>query len=298
MTIKTVLITGAEGFTGRWLRKELGADWRVVGLGREALEDGDLIADLLEPESLDHAIGECRPDAVVHLAAISFVPTADVSLIYRTNLIGSLNLLQALRRAGTPPSIVLMASSANIYGAGHSEPIAESVCPQPANHYAASKLAMEHMASGFCEDLPIIIARPFNYTGPGQTKEFVVPKIVEHFRRRAPRIELGNIDVERDFSDVRDIAAMYAMLLQRPDLAGQIFNFCSGTLTSLRQIIAHCERITGHQPEINVNPKFLRGNEILRLSGDPQRLQQALGPLPRRDIAETLADMLAGPVTG
>jgi nucleoside-diphosphate-sugar epimerase len=142
------------------------------------------------------------------------------------------------------PKRVLIASSANVYGnvagiLGESQPAA------PVNHYAVSKLAMEHMVHTWFDRLPIVITRPFNYTGIGQSQQFLVPKIVDHFVRRAAMIELGNLDVERDFSDVRFVARAYRGLLEY-DCAGQTVNICSGRPYTLRWILQMMQTISGY----------------------------------------------------
>jgi nucleoside-diphosphate-sugar epimerase len=289
---KTVLITGSRGFTGQCLRTHLqAAGWRVVGLDRgPAPGADDFSADLARPEQLRAVLETAQPDYLVHLAAITFVPHGDPLEIYQTNLFGTLNLLDAILAVGLNPRKVLLASSANVYGNPPVEVIDETVCPAPVNHYASSKLAMEHMARTYQDRLPILITRPFNYTGPGQAHHFLIPKIVDHYRRRQPIIELGNLDVIRDFSDVRFIVEAYRRLLES-DIAGETVNVCSGVGNTLGEIIACMNRIAGYAIEIRVNPSFVRANEIRRLIGDHQKLRRLVGELPEYSIDDLLMSL-------
>ncbi len=228
-----------SGFTGVHLANELRlAGYDVFGTVVRGAESSDALfaCDLTVPTDVQWVVEAVGPDYVVHLAALSFVIHADQEAFYRVNLFGTLNLLEAIRRAGVAPRKVLIASSANVYGNPGVEGIDETVCPQPVNHYAASKLAMEHMAATWFDRLPIVITRPFNYTGPGQDLKFLIPKIVSHFVRRESRIDLGNLDVEREFSDVRLVCRNYRLLLESA-AAGEIFNVCSGRAYSLRYIL-------------------------------------------------------------
>lgn len=213
MTIKqhTVLITGLRGFTGHYLAAALRAyGARVVGLVQGSTQCPEEIAcELTDAQAVHAAVAQVQPTHVVHLAALAFVGHADARAFYDVNLFGTLNLLEALAALSELPRKVLIASSANIYGTPGIEVIDESVCAAPVNHYACSKLAMEHMVRTWFDRFPIVMTRPFNYTGVGQDEKFLIPKIVSHFKRRAPKIELGNLDVSRDFSDVRDVAAAY-----------------------------------------------------------------------------------------
>ena len=272
---KRVLLTGADGFTGRYLLPALtAAGWEVHGLTQKAgLSDREIVADLLEPASLVRAVNRLRPDAVIHLAAISFVGYSDPLDFYRVNMFGTMNLLAAIHDAGLSPHKIVIASSANVYGNLNGERIDESSCPAPVNHYAMSKLAMEHMIRSHFERLNVLITRPFNYTGVGQDKSFLVPKIVDHFRRAANHIELGNLDVARDFLDVRDVASAYVRLLES-DLSCDVVNICSGEAVSLERILAMSEKVAGRRLEVRVNPKFVRKNEIKRLTGDNARLKR------------------------
>ena len=295
--MQTVLITGLRGFTGHYLATALRTrGTRVLGLVQEAPQGADEIAcDLTDAPAVREAVALVRPTHVAHLAALAFVGHGDARAFYDVNLFGTLNLLEALATLDAPPQRVLIASSANVYGTPDVEVIDESVCPAPVNHYACSKLAMEHMVRTSFERLPVVITRPFNYTGVGQDAKFLIPKIVSHFKRRAPFIELGNLDVSRDFSDVRDVAAVYAaLLLDARGVEGQTLNVCSGQAHSLRDVLAMAEGISGHAMEVRVNPAFVRANEVPRLLGSGRKLQERAGLSPHIPLEKTLRWMLNG----
>ena len=250
--------------------------------------------DIRNLESLTSAIKLIRPKAVIHLAAISFVAHGNEKDFWDVNVEGSRNLLRALKEAGCEPEVVIMASSANVYGNSAAGIISETEPARPANSYAKSKLAMERMALEWVDALPITVVRPFNYTGVGQAEHFLVPKIIKHFRERAPTIELGNLDVARDFSDVRDVAKIYAELLKaRP--SGETVNICSGKTYTLESILESCSEITGHHPDIKINPNFVRDNEVKSLCGDPGKLQSLIGDIDRHPFSNTLEWMLDNP---
>ena len=165
----TALITGISGFTGRYLAKVLEEkDWTVFGLSHTDAGPNSIACNLTDQEAVHKAVDEIQPDYVVHLAALSFVGHPDKEAFYRVNVLGTLNLLQALGSLDASPRKVLVASSANVYGANAQEVIDEGICPAPVNHYACSKLAMEHMVRTWFDRLPIVLTRPFNYTGVGQ----------------------------------------------------------------------------------------------------------------------------------
>lgn len=280
-----ILVTGTSGFTGQHFQKAAQA------LGHEVLS---LDVDLSQAQDTLAAIAASEPfDTVVHLAGISFVGHADDAAFYAVNTVGTTRLLSAL--AALPPSHrpskVLVASSANVYGNCEASPIPESQPPAPTNHYAASKLAMEHLALTYLDRLPVLVARPFNYTGPGQAGSFLIPKLVDHFARRAPTIELGNLHVEREFNDVRMVSQAYVSLLCKGQ-PGQTYNICTGQTYTLRHVLDILETLTGHHPQVQVNPAFVRANEVHRLSGHPGKLTACLGQLPTFDLAGTLRDML------
>lgn len=280
-----ILLTGASGFTGRHLQAQ------ATQAGHGVVP---LTADLTDGAAVQHAVQAAGPvDAVVHLAAISFVGHANDADFYAVNTVGSTHLLAALAAlpAADRPGKVLMASSANVYGNCQQSPIPEAQPPAPVNHYAASKLAMEHMAMSFLDRLPIVITRPFNYTGPGQAKSFLIPKLVDHFGRKAPTIELGNLHVEREFNDVQMVTDAYLRLLAK-GVAGETYNVCSGKTYSLTEVIAMLKQITGHPIEVKVNPAFVRANEVHRLCGDPSKLMECIQHNTAGKLEECLSAMV------
>ncbi|MBP0633987.1 MULTISPECIES: GDP-mannose 4,6-dehydratase [unclassified Cupriavidus] len=294
--VPRALITGARGFTGHYLSETL----RQAGVGvmgasvhPDVAATDDIPLDVTDLDQCRRVIDEQRPDYIAHLAAISYVAHADELAFYRVNVLGTLNLLQACADVGHQPAKILIASSANVYGNACEGVIEESQQPQPVNHYAASKVAMEYMVRTWFDRLPIIVTRPFNYTGVGQAEHFLVPKIVSHFKRGERSIELGNLDVTRDFSDVRTVASIYAALLDGP-ACGEMVNVCSGQPFSLRDIIAVVEQLAGYSIEVHVNPAFVRPNEVRMLVGSTRKLESLVPGLERPAFEETLRWMYAG----
>jgi nucleoside-diphosphate-sugar epimerase len=277
-----LLLTGADGFTGGHLTHLASqAGFEVVPL-QAALENHTLL----------HAqIKAVQPTHVIHLAGISHVTHADNLAYYQTNLLGSLDLLEALANLASPPQKIILASSANVYGNTEHSPILESQIPAPVNHYAMSKLAMELLARNFQSRLPIVATRPFNYTGVGHGAHFVIPKIVDHFVRRASVIELGNVEVYREYNDVRDICAIYLKLLEHGQ-SGKTYNLASGRTYSLSEVISTLEKMTGQSMAVKVNPQFVRSNEIKMLSGSSHLLEQTIGKIDWRSLEKTLQWMM------
>ncbi len=281
-----ILLTGSAGFTGRFFHE---------AAGRAGHEITALDVDLTDKVAVAAQVAAVQPDAVVHLAAISFVGHSDDSAFYSVNVVGTTNLLSALVDLKTPLKKLLIASSANIYGNCETSPISEDQYPAPMNHYATSKLAMECMARTYMERLPIVMTRPFNYTGPGQAPHFLIPKLVSHFAIRAESIELGNLNVEREFNDVRMVCNSYLSLLNHGE-PGEVYNVCSGHPFTLSHVLDTLTKITGHHLKVNVNPAFVRANEVHRLCGDPTKLNHLMtkhqSSAPNYDLSDTLKWML------
>lgn len=294
ITRPRALITGLRGFTGAYLASELTArGYQVFGTayGNEALGTGVYHVDLCDRDAVQEVVERVQPEIVAHLAAVAFVGHDNPEDIYRINIMGTRNLLDALSRLATLPKSVLIASSANIYGNSSVGMLSEHEIAMPANDYAISKMAMEHVARLWMDRLPVFITRPFNYVGIGQAENFLIPKIVSHFKRQAPFIELGNLDVSREFSDVRAVVYAYAELLKLSP-RGETINICNGTPYTLREVIGLAESITGHTIDIRSNPAFVRANEVRTLVGDARKLKSLIGGLPSYSLRDTLQWML------
>jgi len=277
-----ILLTGSTGFTGRhFVSAATAAGYTIVPFD----------ADISDIEATKSQVSLSNPDFVVHLAAISYVGGSDNSAFYSVNTVGTTNLLAALANLQKRPLKVLLTSSANVYGNCPRSPICEAELPVPVNHYAMSKLAMEHMARTYSDRLPIVFTRPFNYTGAGQNGKFIVPKLVEHYLRKATVIELGNIEVEREFNDVRYVCSAYLAILEHGK-PGEIYNICSGMTYSLRELMQVLSEVTGHTMDVTVNPKLVRASEIYRLCGDPAKLMSLLVrqkvKMPTLELRDTL----------
>ncbi|MET3652785.1 GDP-mannose 4,6-dehydratase [Dyella japonica] len=281
------LITGIHGFTGQYVHAELmEAGYDVVGLSHEA-GPGVHAANLCDRDAVAAVVKQVQPDVVIHLAAIAFVAHGDADAIYRTNVSGTRNLLEALAALSHAPRAVLLASSANVYGNSDEEILTEETVVAPANDYAVSKLAMEYMARLWMDRLPIVLARPFNYTGVGQSEKFLLPKIVNHFRRQERHIELGNIEVARDFQDVRFVANAYRRLIEA-QAVGEVVNICSGVAHSLMDVVRMLEGFAGYRINVRVNPAFVRANDVMKLQGSNQKLEKLIGALDIIPLKQTL----------
>lgn len=284
MNSKTVLVIGAGGFTGRHVMAQLSsAGWRPVNAREHGL-------DLTDPASIGRALDSVKPAAVINLAAIATLAVTDRDPIFAVNAFGVLNLLDALQQRKFSGRVIT-ASSAYIYGPLQSRaPIPETQPPRPHNLYACAKVLAESFCTMHADSLDIVVTRPFNAIGRGHRDTFLVPKIVRHFRERAPGIELGNTAVARDYTDVRDLARMYTALLEAKD-PPRLLHLCNGKAVSIDDLIATLSALTGHQIAVSVNPAFIRANDVLYQCGATDGLQQ-LGFEWQYSLRDTLHWML------
>lgn len=287
-----ILITGGTGFTGRPLARRLRDEGHeVLALGYDPQVSTTLQFDLCKFDSITRLLIDFWPDVIVHLAGMAATQHRALDQLYSANVIGTANLFAALLNSSNRPRLIIMASSAHVYGPITSDvPLDEESPVRPSTHYSVSKHAAEEIASIYARELSILICRPFNYTGPGQTTEFLVPKIVQHYVERRGEIRLGNLDLYRDLSDVDRVVEAYARLVTSSPRFN-IVNICSGRAVHLSDIISIMNDLAGYSIEVVPAPELLRKDEPRTVIGSPLRLERLLGPLPNPGLRETLTRM-------
>jgi GDP-4-dehydro-6-deoxy-D-mannose reductase len=257
--------------------------------------------DLRNSRDVAALVGGTPPDAVIHLAAQSFVPEAfrDPAATLQVNLLGTLNLLQALREAGFAGRMIYV-SSGDVYGLVPEEalPVAEIRLAVPRNPYAVSKLAAEALCRQWAitEGMDIVVARPFNHIGRGQSDRFVVSDFARQVAavrggHREPKIMVGDIDVTRDFTDVRDVVHAYFALLQDGERS-EVYNVCSGEERSIRSILMRLLDLANVEVAIEPERGRMRKAEQRRMRGDPANIQRKTGWKAMTPLDESLASML------
>jgi GDP-4-dehydro-6-deoxy-D-mannose reductase len=288
------LITGGRGFVGTWLADHLREQGdEVVAIDYEV--------DVTDPVALLEAVTAAAPDAIYHLAALTHVGESwkDPLQVLQVNVIGTAALLAAARQCGSDPR-VLVTSSAEVYGAVTDPslmPLDELTPTAPLTPYAASKLAAEALVGqafrGHGQE--VIVVRPFNHIGPGQTPNFAVPalakRIVDADRQGDSSIAVGNLAARRDFTDVRDVVKAYRLLIES-GTPGEVYNVCSGHDVAIEEIATTLLRLAGTSLAFKTDPALTRPVEVPVLRGDPTRLQRATGWKPEIPLDQTLADVL------
>lgn len=287
-----ILITGGTGFTGRPLAQRLRGDGHeVLALGYDPHESESLRFNLCNFGSITRVLGEFRPDVIVHLAGMAATQHRALDQLYSANVVGTANLFAALLNLDVRPRLMIMASSAHVYGPVMSGVSLDEDSPvQPNTHYSVSKHAAEEIASIYSRDISVLVCRPFNYTGPGQTAEFLVPKIVQHYVERRQEIRLGNLDLYRDLSDVERVVEAYARLVTSSPRFN-VVNICSGRAVHLTDIMSIMDDLAGYRMKVVPAPEFWRKDEPRTVIGSPLRLEALVGSLPNPEIRQTLTRM-------
>ncbi len=314
---RSALVTGSAGFVGQHLlRQLLGRGYAVHGtirpgdasFGGLSREERARItvhpADLADRPALERALAEARPTHVFHLAGQPFVPDSvrDPEGTFRTNVLGTIALYEAIRQTCRALPRVVVAGSAEIYGLVRPAdlPLTERSPFNPANPYAASKVAQFYLGLQAWNSwkLPVIYAVAFNHIGPGQSDRFVVSsfarQLVEmQLGQREPVLEVGNLEARRDFTDVRDVVRAYALLAERGE-PGEAYNVCSGEAHAIADVEHALEAIVGIAPERRTDPLRMRPSDLPELRGDHAKLEAATGWRPEISLAESLGAVVAG----
>jgi GDP-4-dehydro-6-deoxy-D-mannose reductase len=309
-----LLVTGAGGFVGGHLLNHLRAERPEAEVHGVVLPGGTaswrppagvrvVEADLEDPAAAAAAVEQCRPDRIVHLAGQASVHRswADPGGTLRTNVLGIVHVLDAVRRIGLRPA-VLVVGSADEYGPAPAseQPLRETAPLRPASPYAVSKVAQAALANlyGPAGGLRVVVTRTFPHTGPGRGETFAESSFARQIAeieagRREPVVEVGNLEAVRDFADVRDVVRAYTLLLEK-GAAGEAYNVCTGRGRRIGEVLEMLLAATTVRIEVRVDPRRLRPADVPVLVGDPAKLVAATGWQPRIPLDETLRELLDG----
>jgi GDP-4-dehydro-6-deoxy-D-mannose reductase len=301
-----ILVTGSKGFVGKWLLAELQA------AGHEITHDpSPSRTDVTDAEATAHWVALSEPDAIVHLAAEAN-PRAvddDVSEALRVAVLGTLNVVTALathgRRTGARP-VLVVASSSEVYGVPPPDdlPLKEATPVRPRTLYGLTKVAQEGIALGYGprSGLRVVVARSFNQVGPGQSPSYAVPsfatRIIAARDKRESEVLVGNLDVRRDLTDVRDAVVAYRRLIEvaattEAATDGLVVNVGSGRSVTMREVFRQLATAAGARVEPRVDPALVRSGEAQEIRADIQFLERLTGWRPRIALGTTLADVVA-----
>jgi len=291
--VRKLLLVGGTGFVGSHMAELCSERYDVVTTGREV--------DVCNPDQLQSLISRVQPDDVVHLAAITTLKESfeNPRETYDVNFGGTLNMLTALRASGFAGRF-LFVSSSEVYGRLSEDdlPVAESRPVKPLSPYSVAKIAAEALCYQWSqtEQFKIVIARPFNHIGPGQSKRFAIADFGRQVAMiklglTEPFIRVGDIDTTRDFSDVRDITEAYEKLLDLGQ-SGEIYNVCSGAERSVRSLIERMCQLSGISVEIKMDSQRFRANEQRRVRGDNSKIANTTGWSNSHLIDQTLKDIV------
>jgi GDP-4-dehydro-6-deoxy-D-mannose reductase len=289
-----VLVTGAQGFVGRHLMAHLverGDD--VVGVDHEC--------DVTDESSVREILERTRPNAIYHLAALTHVGTSwsEQDEFTRVNVLGTRNVLERAHEV-VPDAAVVVTSSANVYGIVKPEdlPLVESFRVAPSDPYGSSKVGAEHVAQDAVRDFGsrVVIARPFNHIGPGQSDTFVVPAIVNRLlvgvEKESDEIVVGDLTTRRDFCDVRDVVRAYRLLAEH-GVSGEVYNVASDCDVALQDIANQLVADIAPTMRLVKDPELLRPAEIPVLRGSYEKLRARTGWEPTIPLRQSLLDVVA-----
>jgi len=311
------LVTGASGFVGQWLCRELlQRGWDVTGTRlSEAMPPGALSqdehgamtwvrCDVTSDGDVATAMERGRPDAIFHLAGVSFVPTASEApaAALEVNVVAAARLLAeaAQRRgAGTLDPTILIVGSGEQYGrhGADEQPLTEQAELRPLNTYAASKTAQEvvALAAHRHDGVRVVATRSFNHSGPGQDPRFLLPALVRRAlalrAARAGAAPIGNTSPVRDYLHVADVARAYVLLVER-GVPGDVYNVASGTGTDVATLASRVLALAGVDAKLQVDASLVRPVEVPMLVGSAARLRATTGWTPERSLDSIILDLL------
>ena len=298
MEKKRVLITGASGFIGQFVLKEIVKHEDIDFFAIDTRKISDVSVEkqesvsLLDKEKLMGIIKKYQPNVIIHLAAIALVTHDNVGEIYNVNVQGTENLLEAVQECCDNRTRVILASTAGVYGNQEVEKYREDLPYNPANNYSYSKMITEYLGKRYKDNLEIITIRPFNIIGVGQSENFLIPKLVEHFANRKEKLSVGNISSFRDYVDVEYCAEVILELIQREKIDFDVLNICSGIPTSGEMVLQLLQEMTSFKPEIEISKNFVRKNEVWRMIGDTTRLSKFMNGKKSQSVKDILLKML------
>ncbi len=311
--MKKVLITGITGFVGSHLAEYLVTQKNVqlYGLYRhrsivdhiESIKDKIVLvdADLMDSHSLYTTIAEMKPDVIYHLAAQSFVPTSwgSPAITLEVNIVGSANLFEAVRRASIDP-VIQIACSSEEYGMVYPNevPIKETNPLRPLSPYAVSKVAMDYLGYQYFESykLRIVRTRGFNHTGPRRGETFAESTFSKQIAliekgKQEPVIFVGNLEAERDYTDVRDMVRGYALAVGKCD-PGEVYNICTGKAFRMRAVLDMLLSFSTVKVEVKQDPARMRPSDVPILIGDNSKFVAKTGWKPEIPFEKTMKDLL------
>ncbi len=303
-----VFVTGGTGFAGSHLIDQLiDAGNQLFALSFDQFSHQQLPAtvksypgDLMDLPRLHQILRDCQPEVIFHLAGLSSPPLSwqKPGVAIAVNSGGTANLLEAARRVGKPRVIIV--TSADMYGRISADelPITEAMPATPRHPYGISKMAASLLAAIYWEryELPVVEARPFNHIGPRQALGFVAPDFASQIAGvklgiQPPTMRVGNLDVCRDFCDVRDVGRAYIALAEK-GAAGEAYLICSGQSVSIRAMLDMLIDIAGISVDVQVDPARMRPSDSPNLFGSFAKIEKDTGWRPRIGLRQSLEDVL------
>lgn len=295
-----VLVTGADGFVGTWLSDHLreAGDEVYQAVGHHGEDRRTRSLELADAAAVRDVVAWAHPDAIYHLAAVAFGPdaSADVGHALDITVRGTAYLLEAASGLDPRP-LVMIPSSAEVYGSAGERRLNERAPIAPVNRYGATKAAQETLALAYHRAgvLPVVVARAFNNIGPGQRESFVVPAFAMQLARTAagtgsPELLVGNLDAQRDFIDVRDGVRAYRLLVAGRH-AGQPVNVASGRAVAIREVLDALIALSGLSVSVVVDPGRLRPSDVPVVFGSNALVRRLTGWRPRIPLGQTLRDV-------